>query len=172
MKKLLAFLLAAVMLLALAACQNDTPTTPDAPKEPDGKGNVTEGAYSFTLGGVELIPGTAFDASALPEAESVTQVPSCANQGTDNLYNYGTVEVTAFNDGSGEVIYSVYIFDPNTPTPEGLYLGDGLEQVETLYGTDYTTDGTQLTFQKGETLLILLLENDQVISIDYRWAFE
>jgi hypothetical protein len=29
-----------------------------------------------------------------------------------------------------------------------------------------------LTFQKGETLLILLLENDQVISIDYRWVFE
>lgn len=172
MKKLLAILLAAVMLLALAACQNDTPDTPDAPKEPDGKSNVAEGAYSFTLSGVELTPGKAFDAAALPGAYSVTQVPSCANQGTDNLYNYGTVEVTAFNDGTGEVIYSIYIFDPNTPTPEGLYLGDGLEQVETIYGTDYTAEGPQLTFQKGETLLILLMENDQVISIDYRWVLE
>ena len=34
--------------------------------------------------------------------------------------------------GSGEVIYSVFILDANTPTPEGLYLGDDTARVRSF----------------------------------------
>ena len=108
----------------------------------------------------------------LPEPESVTQIPSCANQGTDNVYNFGTVEVTAFQTDAGEIIYSIYILDANTPTDLGLYLGDGQETVEELYGTDYTTLDGQLVYAVGNSSLVILLDNDQVLSIDHRWEFD
>ena len=118
---------------------------------------------------MELTPGQAFDAAALPEANSVYQVPSCAIEGTDNVYNYGTIEVTAFDDGNGEVIYSVYIMDANTPTNEGLYIGDTLDHIVAAYGEDYTREGNQITYQKGDTLLIIILGGEYVQSIDFRW---
>ena len=95
-------------------------------------------------------------------------MPSCAIEGTDNLYDYGTVEVTAFNDGDGEIIYSVYIKDANTPTDEGLYIGDTLEQVSAIYGTDRTENGNELVYTAGKTLLVIIVENDTVTSIEFR----
>lgn len=100
------------------------------------------------------------------------EVPSCAIEGTDNLYNYDTVEITAFNDGNGEIIYSIYIVDANTSTDEGLYIGDDLEQVNAIYGTERTENDNELTYQKGDTLLILIVENNIVTSIEYRAVVE
>lgn len=181
MKKILALVLALMLLATLAACGTVAPTPTDAPAstgaaETEGAvpGESTAGqetaadVYSFLLGDAELVPGTAFDPSVLPEAASVSQVPSCAIEGTDNVYNYGTVEVTAFADGNGETIYSVYVLDANTPTPEGLHLGDNKSTVESIYGTEYTENGTELTYQRGNTLLVLILENNCVASIEYR----
>ena len=82
------------------------------------------------------------------------------------------MEVTAFNDGSGEIIYSVYIVDANTPTDEGLYIGDTQQQVDEIYGTERTVNGNELTYQKGNTLLIVIVENDTVTSIEYRAVVE
>ena len=177
MKKLIALLLAVLMMVTLVACGTQTPD-PTEPSEQQQQTDPTqpqntqpaqpEEAFSFTYEGVELIPGAAFDPSVLPEADSVFEVPSCAIEGTDNLYRYPPFELTAYNDGTGEVIYSIYLLDANTPTPEGLYLGDDLARVTELYGTDYVENDTELTFTKGNTTLNLLLDGETVISIEYR----
>lgn len=189
MKKLLAFVLAALMLLSLVGCEKPGPTDDtvnttaaavdevtdpkdDTTTAPQTDPQVPEDVFSFTFEGVELIPGQIFDASVLPEPASLYQVPSCAIDGTDNVYNYGTIEVTAFNDGTQEIIYSVYIIDANTPTAEGLYIGDTLDMVVSAYGEDYTKEGNQVTYQKGDTLLIVILDGDYVRSIDFRWVVE
>lgn len=140
----------------------------EAPQQPQSQ--PAQGEFSFEYQGVTLVPGEAFDAAVLPEAESVYQVPSCAIEGTDNVYSYGEIEVTAFNDGSGEVIYSVYILDANTPTAEGLYLGDMMEHVIAAYGENYTQENSQITYQRGDTLLVIIFDGDYVASIDFRWA--
>lgn len=176
MNKLIAMLLALMMAVSLAACggQGETPATePGAgvqetqPQTEETTEPAVKG-YSLTFRDVELVPGAAFDASVLGEAEFVYEVPSCAIEGTDNVYSYGVLEITAYDDGTGEVVYSVYLNDANTPTDEGLYLGDDLATVESIYGTGYTQEGTQLTYQQGSSLLVLLVENDTVISIEYR----
>ena len=188
MKKMIAVLLSLLMLLTLTACGEpadkpaDTTTEAVADTTANAAEDTTAAAqdttvateaqdpgFVFTFKGVDLIPGQAFDAAAMPEASSVFQVPSCAIEGTDNVYNYGTIEVTAFDDGTGEVIYSVYIMDANTPTNEGLYIGDMLEDIVAAYGEDYTREGDQITYQKGDTLLIIILSGDYVQSIDFRW---
>ena len=193
MKRVLAILLTIALLTVLVGCdkkeqpkdtqaqttaapavettnapEEETTVVPEETTAPEQV--VDEDVFSFTYQGVTLVPGNAFDSAALPEAESVYQVPSCAIEGTDNVYSYGDIEVTAFNDGNGEVIYSVYIVDANTPTAEGLYIGDTLDQVIAVYGEDYTQENSQVTYQKGNTLLVIILDGDYVASIDFRWA--
>ena len=185
MKRVIAVLLSVMLLCALTACgepaQPATTTeavvdttaqvaddTTAAAETTAAVQDAVEG-FSFTFEGVELIPGQSFDTSALPTPQSVYQVPSCAIEGTDNVYNYGTIEVTAFNDGTGEVIYSVYIVDANTPTDEGLYIGDTVDHVIAAYGEDCVRENGQITYQKGDTLLILIMDGDYVLSIDFRW---
>ena len=193
MKRVLAILLTIALLTVLVGCdkkeqpkdtqaqttaapavettnapEEETTVVPEETTAPEQV--VDEDVFSFTYQGVALVPGNAFDSAALPDAESVYQVPSCAIEGTDNVYSYGDIEVTAFNDGSGEVIYSVYIVDANTPTAEGLYIGDTLDQVIAVYGEDYTQENGQVTYQKGDTLLVIILDGDYVASIDFRWA--
>lgn len=186
MKKILSILLATVLLLSLAACNSNSTTDGTTPNEktpagttgdkvPAGSDAATEPqqaeeSFALTFNNVKLVPGAPFDAAALPEAESVMEVPSCAFEGTDNAYNYGVFELTAYDEGNGEVIYSIYMLDPNMSTDEGLYLGDDLGRAEELYGTNYQTEGTQITYAKGNTQLILILQDNSIISIEYRMA--
>ena len=174
MKKLIAVLLAVLMLAAFTACDTQNPADPKetnptaAPTDPNKDPADPKEAFRFTYEGVELVPGAAFDPSVLPEADSIFTVPSCAIEGTDNVYSYPVLELTAYNDGSGEVIYSIYLTDANTATDEGLYVGDDLARVTELYGTNYTQNGSELTYTKGSTNLCLILNGETVISIEYR----
>lgn len=188
MNKIIALSMAAMMLLCFAACgqeqPNDVPqitigsplnehsetlgTQTQADTQPQGAGEP----FSFTFADVKLVPGAAFDAAKLPEAASTYQVPSCALEGTDNVYNYETFEVTAFNDGKSEFIYSIYFLDPNLTTPEGLALGDTLDKVIDLYGEDYTQESTSYTYESAGTMLIIILQNDTIASIEYRMVTE
>ena len=188
MKKLTALLAALCMTLLLAACGGEsiapedqqitlegdlveyTKGADDQAGGPSGGGNgaAYTGLYRFAWEGVEIVPGASFDASELPDALSVYQVPSCALVGTDNLYNYELFEVTAFNEGNGEFVYSIYFMDPNLTTPEGLALGDSLEKAISIYGSAYADDAGECVFTREKTQLRLIVENNTVVSIEYR----
>lgn len=191
MKKIFAMLLA--LSLLLCACGGESPVEtqpqetegqavlPVAPVVPDTTETepaeteyqnpnlvINNREYTFTLEGVELIPGQPFDASALPEANSVYQIPSCAFEGTDNVYSYNACEVTAYNEGNGEIIYSIYILDPYTITPEGLALGDEEAKIVAAYGPNYNLSDGQYTYIGRNSQVIILTSGGFVISIEYR----
>ena len=183
MRKLIAMLALLVLTFALAACGSEAEINEDLVitrgTEATEAVQVTKAEevadakiYSFTAEGAELIPGTAFDPAVLPEAASQYTVPSCAIEGTDNVYNYETFEVTAYNDGSGEVIYSIYIIDPNITTPEGLALGDSLDRVVELYGEGYQQNGTAYEYSSEGTMLSLIVQGDTAASIEYRMIID
>lgn len=182
MKRTIIWIFILSLLAALAGCggQSEEPTEPvvaggsttapitssTAATQPGEETDTKE--YSFMLQGKALVPGAAFDESTMPAAASIYQVPSCAIEGTDNVYNYETIEVTVFDDGKTPVIYSIYVLDANTPTPEGLYLGDDLAQAEKLYGKDYTQNGAEIIYESGKTQLRLILDGGYISSIEYR----
>ena len=181
MKKLICIVLSLVLMFALAACggtPENTPTEPtkvnvekdEAVAPEDNK--KPEEAFFFISEGMKLIPGTAFDPSVLPDANDVFQVPSCAIEGTDDVYSYDAFELTAYNDGTGPVIYSIYLLDPNVTTEEGLYLGDDRATVESIYGTDYADNDGELVYTRGATELRIILEEDLAASIEYRMVTE
>lgn len=192
LKKFALLLAAALVLFALAACSGETAgntnqvitrgasedeTNGDGTNanETDGSDTATENteasssddAFYFETDGVTITPGTALDLSVLPDANDTYTVPSCAIDGTDNVYMYDTFELTAYDEGNGEIIYSIYLTDANITTPEGLALGDDASRVTELYGEDYEESGTSMTYTKGSTELIIILQNDVVVSIEY-----
>ena len=184
MRKLIAMLAFVVLVAALAACGAEGELNEDLvitrgteATEAVQETEATEAAveakvYSFTAEGVELVPGADFDPAVLPAAASLYTVPSCAIEGTDNVYNYEAFEITAYNDGTGEVIYSIYLIDPNITTPEGLALGDSLDRVLELYGDGYALNGTAYEFSGESTMLSIIIQGDAVASIEYRMITE
>lgn len=180
MKQFILLLLCAALLMSLAACGEEPVAKDTTPPDntttaaqdttlPEVTVPTTEKLFAFRFGNAVLTPGTPFDPSVLPEPQSTYSIPSCAFEGTDNVYNYGTFEVTAYNEGKGEIVYSVYFLDPNLETPEGLFLGDDAARVTQLYG-EGTVNGTEITYRQGNTLLIIIVENGFVASIEYREA--
>ena len=184
MKKLIVMLLAALLVLSLAACGAEAESNADlmitrapesadeaavggeeAPAEAEDK---AEAPFVFVYGSVSLVPGADFDASALPAADSVYTVPSCALEGTDNVYSYGDFELTAFDEGKGEQIYSVYFLSPDLTTPEGLALGDDAAKILELYGEDYQQDGNAYVYTREGTILSVIAQDGVVTSIEYR----
>lgn len=133
-----------------------------------GKQKEDRGAFSFVYEGVTLIPGEVFEQSLLGEASSVSRVPSCAFDGDDNVYNYETFELTAYIDGDEERIYSIYFNDPNLPTTEGLCKGDTVDDMKALYGEDYEMVGNSYDYTGENTVLSIIIQNDVVVSIEYR----
>ena len=126
------------------------------------------GAFSFVHEGVTLTPGELFEQSALGECSGVAEVPSCAFDGNDRVYNYEAFELTAYVDGEEERIYSIYFIDPNLPTTEGLCMGDAVDIMKSLYGEDYEMVGTAYEYTGGNTVLSIVTQNDVVVSIEYR----
>ena len=80
MKKLIAFLLAMLLVASMAACGSEKTDPTDSTTQPQQTNSTqpqqtqpsdpeTEEVFSFTYEGVELIPGAAFDPAVLPEAD-------------------------------------------------------------------------------------------------------
>lgn len=191
MKNCVALMLALVMVLCLTACGGSeaAPETTAAPQpqetaaapaeteapvqeETEAPATASNDPYSITLEGVTLTPGQVYNASALPEPVSVYQVPSCAIEGTDNVYSFDAFEVTAFDDGKNEIIYSVVLIDPNVATDEGLMLGDKVEKVVELYGENYVENGTAMVYTGGDTKLSIIVQNGYVVDIEFGWIVE
>ena len=187
MKRTIAILLTTLTMLGLTACSggNDAGSTQitvaatqpteaavqaTAPAETTTPAAGSKTPFVFLWEGHSAIPGQPFDAAQWPEAKSLYQVPSCAVEGTDNVYNFGGFEITAFASNGSEQIYSVYITDPELTTVEGLALGDAAEKVTELYGDGYEMDGTAMVYTAANTKLIIILENNHVSSIEYRWV--
>lgn len=164
MKKIAILLLAALLLVGLCACGNDP-----APADTTPQTQPPEG-YAFIYKGVKLMPGATFDAAALPDPEYTYTAPNCALDGNDTVYNYVDIEVAVYDDGKSAVIQSVYIINPNLTTPEGLALGDELNKVKEIYGKEYTVEGHQWQFAKGNTIFGVLTQDNFVASMEYRLA--
>ena len=194
MKKVIALLLMLVMVLSMTACggsktveepaitraaeetapaaQETAAPTEAAPAAEAAAPAASAASYTFVTDGVELVPGSVFDPTILPEAQSVFQVPSCAIVGTDNLYNYGTFELTAFDDGTNELIYSILLIDPNIATTEGLALGDPISKMVELYGEGYAQEGSAYVYTGADQLLRIIPQGETVASIEYLMIVE
>ena len=104
--------------------------------------------------------------SALGEAKSSYEAPSCAFDGMDVVYSYPGFDLLTFSNGGDAIVSGVVLRDDTVTTVEGLFIGSDTAAVENTYGK--VEDGANnIRVQKGNCELLVILTDGAVSSIQY-----
>ncbi len=180
MKKLVSIMVcAAIMVMSLSILSGcggnqggDKETTPAGQNETQA---VTEAAgpdtFVFNYKGTDLYIGEdAAVVEKLGEYKEKTETQSCAFEGKDTCYFYGSFYLTVGNPGDGkDVITAFWFTDDTVQTKEGLCIGDSKDKVEEIYGAEGFNNLNAYIYSKDICQLTIILENDAVSSIQYNW---
>ncbi len=168
MKKLISLVLALTLALTLAACSGDpAETTPPAASTPVG--GSTEPGFTFQVGDTEIVmhAPAAPVLEALGEPKSYTEEASCAFDGLDKTYFFGSFYLTTYPVGDEDFIYGLWLVDDTLSTPEGVYIGASEAEVEAAYGADGYNGNTAYIMTEGQSTLTIIMDGDSVSSIQY-----
>ena len=170
MKKIVICLLAVCLLLSLAACttggsESSTPNNTNSDTTEPGH----ENAFSFTYQGTEIrlyAPAEPIVA-ALGEPKSYTEETSCAFEGLDKTYYYGSFYLDTYPQDGKDFVYGFWFVDDSIQTNEGIRIGASKAQVESAYGAAAFNGANAYVVKRDGGVLTVILENDVVSSIQY-----
>jgi len=139
----------------------------------DGKNDtnkVTEPkGYVFEYNGVKI--GMDMEAApiifALGDADTYFEAPSCAFEGLDKTYGYGSFEIDTYEQDGKDYISTVFFCDDLIETPEGVCLFETKADMIAAYGENYTEEQGMLVYAKDGMKLKFILEGDEITSIEY-----
>lgn len=156
MKRISIFLLAVIMLFSLAGCGA---TESDQQEE----------NFSFTYNGTKITLGAEATSilNALGEPRSYTEAPSCAFDGMDKTYYYGSFYLSTYPMEGKDYVYNLWFADDGLATDEGIRIGSPQSQVEDAYGKEYFNGTNSFVLTKGQSKLVILIEGGKVSSIRY-----
>lgn len=100
--------------------------------------------------------------------QGYTEEPSCAFEGMDKTYDYGSFCLTTYPADGVDYFYSLWFTDETVQTEEGIHIGSTREEVEQLLGADWPEGETVWRLTAAHSELLISLEGDQVSSIQYR----
>ncbi len=161
-RKILIVLLVLVMTAALFACADATADGGDN----DGK------ALNFKYNDVIMAPGDNFEEISvkLGEPTSYYEAASCAFDGKDKIYTYGSLQISVSPMDGVDIIYMITLLDDSLSTPEGIYVGVEKSAVLSAYGEGGVDKGSSLVYNSGKTDLVFLIRDDCVTSVQYRYV--
>lgn len=130
---------------------------------------TVEEKYSFIYNNVQITPGNdiAPILNSLGESTKYYEAASCAFNGLDKMYTYGSLQVNTYPDGGCDRVLSIVLLDDSIMTPEGITIGTEKDKVIAVYGTDFEVGETALIYKKGGTELRFILRDGYVTSIQY-----
>lgn len=161
MRKISTLLLAAMMLFSLVGCNSSDP----APRQDN---------FTFTHNGTQIM----LNADAIPiidalgEPKSYTEEPSCAFDGMDKTYYYGSFYLSTYPLDGKDYVYSIWFVDDSVATVEGARIGNTQEEVEAVYGADCFNGTNAYTQIREGSKLTILLTDGLVSSIQYEVIIE
>lgn len=104
---------------------------------------------------------------ALGTPKSCTEETSCAFDGLDKTYGYGSFYISTYPLDGVDHIYQIWFTEDSAATEEGIRIGDDLSEVESAYGAEHFIDANTCILTKGQTRLTILLTDGLVGSIQY-----
>ncbi len=136
----------------------------------DGDTAVNYKGYAFIYNGVvvEMDVDAAPVIEQLGEADSYFEAPSCAFEGIDKIYTYGSFELDTYPTDEKDYISSIIFKDDTITTPEGIGIGDSAAKMEETYGTGQTDENGMAVYEKDGMKLCFILEGETIASIEYR----
>ena len=153
------------VIFGLTACGEDS-------KNNNSNTNVSESSskegFLVKYDGVNVAPGSKFDESKISEEATISEIPSCAFEGTDKVYSYSGVEITVCDIDGVPTVYSVYFLDDTISTEEGVKISDSKDLMIEKYGQDYENSlSNKFDYKKGKVILSFIVENDNISGIEY-----
>ena len=174
MKKVIALLAVACLLLSMVACGNEAKPTNTDPQNSDTTPSTPIGdpdAYFFTYEGTEirLHADMAAILQALGEPKKYTESTSCAFDGLDKVYVYAGFKIQTYPQNGKDYVLSVELTDDSVATPEGIAIGATKDQVVTAYSTPNSESDTALSYldTAKKVTLQFLLRDGKVTNIQY-----
>lgn len=178
MKKFVVVMLLAVVLLT--GCGEDKQTA--GTDTSNGSSAVEEGSQSGGSSAAESAKGYVFeyqgvtvsiDALAAPVLESLGEpasyfeAASCAFEGLDRMYTFGSIEIDTYPAEDGDRISTILLKDDMVQTPEGVGLFMTKADMTAAYGENYTEENGMAVYEKDGMKLRFILENEEITSIEY-----
>lgn len=144
------------MLLNLMGCGS---ADPDSQEE----------NFSFTYNGTIITLGAeaAPIIDALGEPRSYTEEPSCAFDGMDKTYYYGSFYLSTYPMDDQDYVYRIWFADDRVSTEDGIQIGSTQAQVEAICGADCFNGTNAYTRILASSRLTILMEEGIVSSIHY-----
>ena len=176
MKKMISLVLALMLVFGLAACGGESTSKATEPKVPAVQGPTQPdvNSWKYSVRGVDVM----MHAEAAPVLESLgeyvsyTEEASCAFSGLEKTYYYGGFYLQTYPLDGVDYIYSLWLVDDSSTTPEGIYIGASQAEVEAAYGAD-AFNGSNAYILKGTTsTLTIILTEGTVSSIQYDAVIE
>lgn len=163
-----------LLLFFVSACSGKEQGNPaGATPTPDNPGMTEEipfrNGYELVFRNVRIVVDDAVSGviEQLGSPDDSFKAPNCALDGYIRTYRYGSIEIDTYEQDGEEYISGIYFKDDTVKTEEGAYLFMPKNKLFELYGNDYSEEMGMLVYYKDRMKLKFLIENDEVISIQY-----
>ena len=139
----------------------------NAPKTEQNKTNGKGYVFESTGGTIGVDMEAAPILEALGEADSYFEAPSCAFEGMDKMYTYGSFEIDTYEQNGKDYISGILFKDDMVATPEGVSLFMTKADIIKAYGETYTEENGMLVYEKDSMKLKFLVVDDEITLIEY-----
>ena len=125
--------------------------------------------YYFETNGLKITMGDDASDFLVKTGIPVDQysAPSCAFDGDDTVYDFGSYQITTYLSEGKEIFTGVYLLDDRFSTKEGIKIGSKLSDMLSTYGDDFLENYGAYTYSLGLTNLSFVVIDDVVTSISY-----
>lgn len=143
-----------LLMLLFAGCSSNPETTD---------------SYYFETNGLKIIMGEKASDFLVKTGVPIEQysAPSCAFDGDDTVYDFGSYQITTYLSDGGELFTGVYLLDDRFSTKEGIKIGSKLSEMLSTYGDKYEENYGAYTYSLGLTDLSFVVIDDVITSISY-----
>lgn len=185
MKRILTLTVTSVMLFSLiTACSSGANNNTAITAATTGNNEVNETSvdssdpsavdtsvseYGYTLNGIKIKPNDNFSdiVDSLGEPDTYFESESCAFQGLDKVYTYGSVTIKTYPKDDIDYVLSIEFKDDITKTDEGIKIGSSSDEISSVYGEPSASNDSSITYTDGNANLNFILTDGKVSYITY-----
>lgn len=183
LKKFIILAIAAVLCLCFVACKADDSSKAEssaasssaadssgssqaADSSKSGEDNKSGDSFRFKLKDVDFTvkDDMAPIAEKLGEPTKYFESESCAYQGLDKVYTYGSVVIRTYPENDKDYVLNVELKDDSVSTVEGVSIGDNRDKVKQTYGEPEKSTDTSDVFHKGDCTISFMYGSDGAVS--------
>lgn len=131
-----------------------------------------ESKYYLSIRGVDVRIGSKLDETIEKLGDDYTyfEADSCAFQGKDKIYTYGSIAILNYQAEEIDYIATIEIKDDLVSTNEGISIGSTREDVINAYGNEGELTETSIMYVSGNTCLKFIMKEDKVNYISFEIA--